>query len=152
MEEWRKIENYNYSISTLGRVRNDDTNKYLSIQTDYNGYKYVQLNKNKKKKNIRIHRLIACAFLDNPENNPVVDHINRIKDDNRLENLRWCTRSGNSQNTGVYTNNKLQEKNICKYSDREYYYCEIMKDGKRFRKRFKTLNEAIEFRDEMLNV
>tara|TARA_R110002126_G_scaffold255862_1_gene398890 strand:+ start:439 stop:915 length:477 start_codon:yes stop_codon:yes gene_type:complete len=59
------------------------------------GYMQVALYKNGKRKMFKVHRLLAIAFIPNPENKRCVDHINGIRDDNRLENLRWVTHSEN---------------------------------------------------------
>jgi hypothetical protein len=63
------------------------------------GYEMVNIEseKDKKRRKYRVHRLVAMAFLPNPNNLPVVNHINGTKDDNRVENLEWVSRSGNSQ-------------------------------------------------------
>lgn len=61
-----------------------------------NGYMYIERGQRKKK--LRVHRLVAETFIPNPENKPEVDHINRIRNDNRVENLRWATRLENTQN------------------------------------------------------
>ena len=60
-----------------------------------NGYKVVRI----FKKNYRVHRLVAETFIPNPENKPFIDHINRIRTDNRVENLRWVTSQENNNNT-----------------------------------------------------
>ena len=60
-----------------------------------NGYMVVRI----FKKNYRVHRLVAETFIPNPENKPFIDHINRIKTDNRVENLRWVTSQENNNNT-----------------------------------------------------
>ena len=57
----------------------------------------VLIAKNGKKKYERVHRLVALAFLDNPNSFPVVNHLNGIKDDNRVENLEWTTVRGNTK-------------------------------------------------------
>lgn len=63
-----------------------------------NGYMFIECGCLKKR--IRVHRIVAETFIPNPDNKPEVDHINRIKSDNRVENLRWATRLENNQNRG----------------------------------------------------
>lgn len=62
------------------------------------GYMYIQ--RGRRKKQLRVHRIVAETFIPNPENKLEVDHINRIRNDNRVENLRWVTRLENVQNRG----------------------------------------------------
>jgi hypothetical protein len=105
---------------------------------------------NGKGKSCRIHRLIALHYIPNPENKPEVDHINRDRTDNRIENLRWATKSENMQNKGVAKSNKLGIKNIHyeeQYGKSSYRYQKKI-NGKNIRKRFKTLEEAIQFKNE----
>ena len=70
--------------------------------TQPHGYKVVMLWKNNKGNKKYVHRLLAEAFLENKEKNAVVDHINRNRADNRIENLRWCTQTDNSLNNGKH--------------------------------------------------
>ena len=94
METFIKIENYNnYSISNLGNVRNDKTDRILKSYIKPSGYKQVQLGR--KTIPQYIHRLVAIAFIPNIENKPQVNHINGNKGDNRVENLEWVTASEN---------------------------------------------------------
>ena len=72
---------------------------------DNNGYCRVVINR----KPLRVHRLVAETFIPNPDNKLFVDHINRVRDDNRVENLRWVTRSENQRNTSSY--DKVTERN-----------------------------------------
>jgi hypothetical protein len=97
-EEYRQIEGYeNYSVSNMGNVRNDTTGRILKGHPDKDGYLRLDLYKEGKSKH-KIHRLVAIAFLENPDNLGEVDHINQIKSDNWLENLRWCSHSNNCRN------------------------------------------------------
>lgn len=91
-EVWISIKDYpNYQISNLGNVKSLITNKVLLTQIDKYGYNNIIINK----KYFFIHRLIAIHFIDNPLNKPQVNHINGIKNDNKIENLEWVTSKEN---------------------------------------------------------
>lgn len=102
MEIWKDIKNYEwlYQISNLWRLKslgNSRTRKEKIKKTRLNHwwYEYVFLNKAWVRKQLRIHRLISEYFLPNPYNKPYINHKNWIRNDNRLENLEWCTNSEN---------------------------------------------------------
>ena len=99
-----EIQDYpDYYISTYGRVLSIKNNKenFLKPQLTRKGYKRVGLSFKGKRKQFLVHRLVALHFIENP--NPkikdCVDHINRIKDYNKVENLRWVSNQENAFNT-----------------------------------------------------
>ena len=111
--DWKKIKGYKrYSISKSGQVRNDITGLILKPLLGKAGYKFVELYHDKKGKFIKIHRLVALAFIDNPLKKKCVDHINNNKGDNRLENLRWVTQTENSRNSKLSKSNKSGVKGV----------------------------------------
>lgn len=94
MEQFKKIKDFpNYSVSNLGKVRNDKTGRILKFYTKPSGYKQVEMGHRTKPR--YVHRLVAEAFIPNVDNKPQVDHINGDKGDNRVENLKWVTVSEN---------------------------------------------------------
>lgn len=95
-EEWKKINGYNYSISNLGRAKNNKTNYVLKGSIGKNGYVYISLCDGKREsKHFYIHRLVCEAFLKNPDNKKCVNHKDYNKTNNNLENLEWVTSSEN---------------------------------------------------------
>lgn len=94
---WKRIEGFeNYSVSDSGLVRNDKTGKLLKPCNGSTGYIFVHLYKNGTMKNVKLHRIIAQAFIPNPNHAKCVNHINGDKCDNRIENLEWCSHSQNN--------------------------------------------------------
>ena len=92
----KQITEYpNYSITKEGDVINNKTNRKLKAVVNAFGYFQVDLCNKGKNKVLRVHRLIAQAFISNAENKPNVNHKNGKKNDNRLENLEWCTQKEN---------------------------------------------------------
>lgn len=95
---WARIERYPwYEVSDRGDVRNIRTNKILGRRVDKDGYRLVQLYDNGRGLNHKVHRLVAEAFIARDPERDQVNHINGNKEDNRVENLYWCTRSENTR-------------------------------------------------------
>ena len=95
-EEWKEITDYpNYEISNTGQVRNKKFGRTL-VPRRCNGYHVVHLCKNGTKTNAKIARLVAQAFIPNPENLPCVNHRDEIRNNDHVSNLEWCTKKYNS--------------------------------------------------------
>jgi len=113
-----EIQDYpGYFIHRDGKVWSDKLcrgvkGRFLKPYKTKSGYMYVMICNNGKTLNLKIHRLIAIHYIPNPNNYPQVDHINRIRHDNRIENLRWASPSMNMDNKSVRIDNKCGIKNI----------------------------------------
>ena len=98
MEKWRDIPDYEgfYQVSDLGNVRSIRFNKIRNMKSwDSHGYRAVELCMNNNRYTVGIHRLVALTFIPNPENKPEVNHKDRNKSNNNVENLEWVTQSEN---------------------------------------------------------
>jgi hypothetical protein len=146
-EIWKDIEGYEgyYQVSNMGRVkslarevicnngirilkekiRKQHTNRHL-------GYNYVMLSKDNKQINYRVHRLVADAFIPNPYKKPQVNHIDKVKTNNKVYNLEWCTQEENMKHSYIdelspkgershYS--KLKEKDILEIRHK-YSFCD----------------------------
>ena len=110
---WKDIPGYEglYKVSNTGKIFSVVTNRELSVIQKKDGYTCISLcDKDHNKKQYRIHQLVAKAFIPNPNNLPMINHKNEIKNDNRVENLEWCNNFYNSNygNRNLILNKKLK--------------------------------------------
>lgn len=103
LEEWRPVKGYEglYFVSNTGRIRsNYKGGRTLKIQTQHTGYKTVELFNNRIGKTLCVHRIVAEAFIPNPDNKPQVNHKDETRFNNHVSNLEWVTAKEN-QNYGT---------------------------------------------------
>ena len=164
-EVWKPIEGYEglYEISNLGRVRSLELRnssgarkRILMLKPTDNGhgYKIVGMRVNGKRRNHYVHRLVAEAFVPNPNNLPVVDHIDHDRSNNQASNLRWMTQGDNVRYSREIMS-KPRQKPMTNTGER---YISRQKINGRYRLTIKrkqigvygTLEKAMEARDEIL--
>ena len=143
---WVTITDFpNYEVSDAGEVRNVITGNVLKGRLS-NGYHYVLLCPGKK--NMKISRLVAMHFIENPENKPIVDHIDRDRTNNHVNNLRWATVSENSLNTD-YRPFKTDGTHHIRLRAYQRFQLQIQGRTKVY-KNFATFEEAVAFRDQWM--
>ena len=115
------------------------------------GYRRLNFKINKNVKSFLVHRILAKMFIPNPNNYEFVDHINRNRLDNRLENLRWCSRMENNQNMSIRKTNKSGYKHISWVTKKERWCVRIVRNKKKLcGHTFIKLEDAVEFRNKIL--
>ena len=140
MEEvWKEIPDFpDYKISTLGNIMSKKWGDWLQLKINPDRFGYLRIsiyNKNNVRKTCKIHRLVAIAFIPNPDNLPTVDHIDIDNTNNNLSNLRWATRHDQNMNTtrtrhDITETDPVERDRICSIQSRQRtltskkYYCE----------------------------
>ena len=156
-EIWRQVVGFEglYEVSNMGAVRSifyrKNRGPFLMkfyrhsnyYGDDDNRYRIVTLWKDKKKYKIFVHVLVATAFIPNPDGKKEVDHINGIRYDNRVENLRWVTRSENRQNP--ISKKRMSESHKGRYGAQTSHYhgvVQLTMDGE-FIKAWESISTAV---------
>lgn len=155
LEVWKPIENYpNYQISNFGNVKSKERytkqrnglnlrkEKILKQQIDKKGYKYVRLYNSDGWKYFKVHILVARTFIKNTNNEPTVDHIDKDKNNNSVENLRWASfilQANNKDKTNIIEN--MKEIGKKKYPNRAKKIKQFNKDNE-YIKTFNSSREA----------
>lgn len=152
-ESWKTIsEADGYEISNYGNIRVFKKDKYVQLNPYLNKYKNKILGCRIKIGGIHeyVHRLVGKNFIENeyPERT-FIDHIDGDVTNNHHTNLRWCDRRQNSLNSKKSSNNTSGYKGVARCNS--YWEAAIIcPDGKRIRKQYKNLEDAIAFRRELV--
>ncbi len=139
-----------YRINMNGDVWSCRMNRLMKPTLNSIGYLVIRVNK----KTETIHRLLALQFIPNPENLPMIDHIDQNKTNNNLDNLRWCSSATNQQNKNRHKNNTTGYKHIyTNFKPKEYWVIRIKKDDFKYElcynKSNYTLEQVVEFRNKI---
>ncbi len=129
-EIFKTIAEYeNYEVSNMGNVRNKTFNRLLKPGINRYGYNFVSLSKSGIKITKMVHRLVAEAFINNPDVKDCIDHIDNNKLNNNLSNLRFATTKENAQNKKVSINNTSGSKGVYWKKQTNKWGASIMIDG-----------------------
>lgn len=151
MDEWFDLIDYEelYKINKKGEIWSNYYNKMMKpTLNNGTGYYVIELSKGKQDiKHTSIHRLLAIQFIPNPNNLPTVDHIDRNKLNNSLDNLRWASFRTNNLNMGKTPKSGHHNIYVDSYNQ---VIVNIRVNGKRYNKRFYELKPAIAWRDKIV--
>jgi hypothetical protein len=131
-EEFRIIKDFeNYSISNLGKVRNNATDRILKPSIGGDGYFMVILYLDGKAFHKKIHKLVGETFIHNPLNKNCIDHIDNNKLNNNIANLRWVTLQENQMNRKLNSNNSSNYKGVSFHKRSNKWEAKIQINGKK---------------------
>jgi len=152
MEEFKVIPNFeNYSISNLGNLKNNKKNKILSTYIAGYGYKYCRIINKETMIKTTIHNLVAKLFIGERPKDYDIDHIDKNKLNNNVDNLRYCTKSENLLNRNIELkprkNSKTEFHHITKTKENKY----IIQIKQKYYGIYNEINDAIKTRDDILN-
>ena len=138
----------NYQVSNHGNVKNVKTGRILKPTINC-GYLKVALRNDGDISNKQLHRLVAITFLENPDNKPCVDHINRNPLNNHISNLRWATPTENQQNASIRIDNASGTTGVFFNKSNQKWQAQITADGRKIHLgSFEDKNDAIFARTE----
>jgi hypothetical protein len=130
VEVWKSIDGYeSYAISSFGRVKNTKTGRILKAADNKDGYLRINLCEDATRKTFTVHRLVACAFINNPNDKECVDHKNNDKTNNHISNLRFATNKENQQNSKLSIKNTSKVKGVHFHKRVKKWCAQINIDG-----------------------
>ena len=151
MEEvYKTIDDYdNYEISNMGNVRNIKTDRVLKPSIDRFGYKTVGFYKNRIRVNCKVHRLVGLSFIPNPEKKKCIDHCDRNKLNNTVQNLRWVSHSENNTNITIRKDNTSTHTGVIYHKRLKKWLVNICINGlKKHIGYFTNFDDAVKARKE----
>jgi len=146
-EIWENVVGYDglFKVSSLGNIvklKDNNIDYYITKRISKHGYCIATFNFNNKTKQVLVHRIIAIAFVPNPENKPEVNHKNSIRDDNRIENLEWVTHKENCIHSYKYGLRRPEMKGINKYNEKKKIKVASRDKLMNIIKTYSSINEA----------
>jgi hypothetical protein len=149
MDELFELKDYEklYKINKKGEIWSNYYKRFMKPTINSAGYYILEITKDGIVKQTTIHRLLAIQFIPNPNNLTLIDHIDRNKTNNCLENLRWASYRTNNLNMGKTPKSGHENIYIDSYNGA---VVNIYINGKRFNKRFYELKDAIAYRDKLI--